>query len=172
MIKFLLPLMISFSFIFESIFVELMPESLYKSDFIVVPHFLIVMILFTVIYSHRKQGLMYGFIFGLLFDIVYTEIIGVYLVLIPLVVYIVSWIMKLLQSNIVVSIVITLFGVCLLEFGAYGMNFLIGLTAMSFSSFVGVRLWPTLLLNFIFILIVVFPLKKYFENYHNMMRND
>ena len=95
--KFFLPLIISLSFIFESIFVELLPEAFSKSDMILVPHFLMVMIIFTTIYGNQKHGLIYGFIFGLLFDVVYTEIIGIYLFLIPVVTKIVSWLMKLLQ---------------------------------------------------------------------------
>ena len=105
--KFFLPLIISLSFIFESIFVELLPEAFSKSDMILVPHFLMVMIIFTTIYGNQKHGLIYGFIFGLLFDVVYTEIIGIYLFLIPLVTKIVSWLMKLLQSNIFVALVVT-----------------------------------------------------------------
>ena len=34
--------------------------------------------------------------------------------------------MKLLQSNIIVALVVTLIGVALLELGVYEMNFLIG----------------------------------------------
>lgn len=172
MIKAFLPLIISFCFIFESVFVELLPEQFFYNTRILVPHFLIVAIMFTAIYGTKKIGLLYGFIFGLLFDIVYTEIIGIYLFLIPLVVYIISWIMKRLQSNIVLVSLIALVGVALLEFGVYGMNLIIGHTSMGVTSFVDNRLVPTLLLNAIFIVLVAFPLKKYLEHFAEVLRND
>jgi len=163
--RFFLPLIISLSFIFESVFVELLPDIFSNSNTILVPHFLIVVIIFTAIYGDRKQGLIYGIIFGLLFDIVYTEIIGVYLFMIPLVTNIVAWLMKLLQSNIFVVSFVTLIGITLLELGVYEMNFLIGITNIDFISFLNVRLLPTLILNTIYIIIVAFPLKKFMDSY-------
>ncbi|MCQ6273527.1 rod shape-determining protein MreD [Bacillus sp. V3B] len=172
MIKAFLPLIISLCFILESVFVELLPEKFFASTRILVPHFLIVAIIFTTIYGNKKSGLMYGFIFGLLFDIVYTEIIGIYLFLIPLVVYVTTWIMKVLQSHIVIVCLVALAGVTLLEFGVYGMNLIIGHTTMALTIFVDSRLFPTLVLNFIFILIVAYPLKKYLDRFTEALRND
>nr|WP_295971807.1 rod shape-determining protein MreD [uncultured Bacillus sp.] len=170
--KFLLPALIFFGFLLESLFIELWPADLFRSKWIIVPHFLMILILFVTIYVDRKRGILYGFIFGLLFDIVYTEIIGIYLFMIPLIAYIIAWIMKILQSNILVSSVVVLFGVSLLELGVYEMNFLIQLTDMGFSDYLDMRLWPTLLFNFIFIIIIAYPLKKYLENFAEALRND
>lgn len=170
--KILLPLLITFCFISESLFVELLPSEFFHGKWILVPHFLMVLILFVTIYVGMKPGIMYGFLFGLLFDVVYTEIIGIYLFMIPLIAYLIAWIMKILQSNILVSSIVALFGVTLLELGVYEMNFLIRLTDMNFSAYVNLRLWPTLLLNLIFIIVVAFPLKKYLENYAEALRND
>ncbi|MBB6445876.1 rod shape-determining protein MreD [Bacillus benzoevorans] len=170
--KILLPLLITFCFLLESLFVELWPVNLFHGKWIIVPHFLLILILFVTIYVGRKQGIMYGFLFGLFFDVVYTEIIGIYLFMIPLIVYIIAWVMKILQSNIFISSIVTLFGVTLLELGVYEMNFLIQLTEMSFSDYVNLRLWPTLIMNLIFIIIIAFPLKKYLENYAEALRND
>jgi len=170
--KAFLPLIISLCFLFESIFVELLTVESLVSKRIVVPHFLIVSIIFTTIYGSRKQGIIYGFVFGLLFDVVYTEIIGIYLFMFPLVAYITSWIMKILQSNIVIVSLVALLGVTLLELGVYEMNFIIDRTDMVFSSFIHSRLLPTLLLNFIFIVLIAFPLKKYLESYAEALRND
>lgn len=170
--KAFLPLIISLCFLLESIFVELMTIESLVSKRIIVPHFLIVSIIFTTIYGNRKHGLMYGFIFGLLFDVVYTEVIGIYLFMLPLVAYITSWIMKVLQSNIVMVSLVALLGVSLLELGVYEMNFIIDRTDMAFSSFVDIRLLPTLILNLIFIVLFALPLKKYLESYAEALRND
>ncbi|QED48788.1 rod shape-determining protein MreD [Cytobacillus dafuensis] len=162
--KFLLPLLLLFIFISESIFVELFPVGLLDDARIIVPRFLMITLLFLTIYGPKKYGIIYSFIFGLLFDIVYTEIIGIYLFIFPLVSYIVSKLMKILQTNIVIVSLVTILGVILLEMGVYEMNFLIHQTSMDFSSFVSLRLIPTVIFNLVITCIVAYPLKKHFEN--------
>lgn len=172
MIKLILPLIVSFCFILESVFVELFPAHKFDHMTTIVPHFLIVVIIFIAVYVNLKKGLLYGIIFGLLFDIVYTEIIGIYLCLIPLTVYVVSWIMKVLQTNIFIVSFVTLIGVTLLEHGSYGMNFIINRTNLDYISFLDYRLIPTLILNLIFIVIIAYPLKKYLEHFAEILKND
>lgn len=170
--KAFLPIIISLCFLFESVFVELLPAELFKSSSILVPHFLMVTIIFVTVYISQKHGIMYGFIFGILFDIVYTEIIGIYLFMFPLVAYITSWVMRILQTNIILVSFVAILGVGFLELGVYEMNFLIGRTDMSFASFVDIRLVPTLILNLIFIILVSYPLRKYLDLYATALRNE
>ena len=170
--KAFLPIIISLCFLFESVFVELLPAELFKSSSIFVPHFLMVAIIFVTVYISQKHGIMYGFIFGILFDIVYTEIIGIYLFMFPLVAYITSWIMRILQTSIILVSFVAILGVGFLELGVYEMNFLIGRTDMIFASFMDIRLVPTLILNLIFIILVSYPLRKYLDLYAEALRNE
>ncbi|MBU8879555.1 rod shape-determining protein MreD [Bacillus sp. FJAT-29790] len=163
--RFLLPLLLMLLFVSESIFVELFPFALFGSNHIIVPRFLMVALLFLTAYGSKKYGIIYGFLFGLLFDIVYTEIIGIYLFLFPLVIYISSKLLKILQTNIVMVSFVAIIGVMLLELGAYEMNFLIHRTHMDFSSYLSLRLLPTSLLNVIFIIVASLPLKKHLEKF-------
>ncbi|OIK16976.1 rod shape-determining protein MreD [Bacillus sp. MUM 116] len=170
--KFLLPLLFLFLFILESLFVQLIPENLFGSHKIWVPHLLFSAVLFLTIYGGRKYGIIYGAVYGLLFDIVYTEILGINLFLYAFVAYIVSKIMHVLQNNIIVSYIVSLFGIALLEIGVYEMDTLIGVTQLSFMSFVEMRLYPTLIFNAIFLLIAAYPFKKYFEKYFHVLRDE
>ncbi|MDZ5470818.1 rod shape-determining protein MreD (plasmid) [Bacillus sp. 31A1R] len=170
--KFLLPTIFLILFIIESIFVELLPAELFNSANILVPRFLIIAILFLTIYGIRNQGIIYAFIFGLLFDIVYTEIIGIYLFMFPLVAYIVSKIMKVFHSHIVIVTVVSLIGVALLELSVYEIIYLIKLTTMDFTSFLQLRLLPTIILNLAFAIIFAYPLKRTFEKYTAAITNE
>lgn len=163
--KFLLPALFLFFFIMESIFVELLPVQHFNSNRIIVPHFLLIVILFFTIYGNKTHGIIYGFAFGLLFDIVYTEVIGIYLFMIPLIAYITSKMMQILQSNIIIVTIVSIVGVALLELGVYEMNYLIKITSMDFTTYTTLRLLPTLILNLAFTIIVAYPLKKFFEKY-------
>lgn len=161
--KFLLPLLLLLFFILESIFVELMPPKVFGNEYILVPHFLIIAIILLTVYGPKNYGVLYGFLFGLWFDIVYTEIMGIYLCLFPLVAYISYKLMKVLQTNIVMVTFISILGVALVELGAYEMNVLINRTGMTFATFSMDRLIPTLILNLIFIILTIYPFKKHFE---------
>lgn len=170
--KFIPPAILLFLFILESLFVQFLPADIFNSEKIFVPHFLLVSILFLTIFGNEKYGILYGFIFGLLFDIVYTEIIGIYLFLFPLVAYIVSRMLKILQTNIFVCAFVSLIGITFLEIGAFEMNKLIHITNMDFMGFLTKRLLPTLLLNAIFTIIAAYPLKRQFEKFANSLRAD
>ncbi|MGG1400389.1 rod shape-determining protein MreD [Bacillus salipaludis] len=170
--KFLLPLLFLFLFLLESLFVQLVPADLFGPRKMWVPHFLFSAVVFLTIYGGRKYGIIYGAVFGLLFDIVYTEILGINLFLYPFVAYIVAKIMHVLQNNIIVAFIVSLFGIGLLEIGVYEMDSLIHVTQLSFMSFVEMRMYPTLLFNAIFLLLAGYPFKKYFEKYSQVLRDE
>lgn len=170
--KFLLPLFLLFLFIVESLFVQFLPGQAFHSERIFVPHFLIVAIFFLTIYGSEKHGILYGMAFGLLFDVVYTEIIGIYLFLFPFVAYVITKLMKIFQNNIFLGSLMTLFGIALVELGSYEMNMLIHITNMDFMTFLNLRLFPTLLLNAAFIILVSYPLKRYFERFAQKLRDE
>jgi rod shape-determining protein MreD len=129
-------------------------------------------LLFLTIFGNEKRGIIYGLIFGLLFDVIYTEVIGIYLFLFPLVVYIISKMMKVLQANIFIALIVSLFGVALLELGVYEMNKLIHITNLDMITFLKIRFLPTLLLNATYIIIAAYPLKRYFEKFAEKLRTD
>ncbi|PKG21697.1 rod shape-determining protein MreD [Niallia nealsonii] len=152
-------------FVLESIFVELLPAEIFNSNRILIPHFLLIGIIFLAVFGNRNIGILYGFVFGILFDIIYTEILGIYFFMFPFVVYICSKIMKVFHNNIVVVSIVSLIGISMLEIIVYEMILIIHLTSMDFSSFLNLRLFPTLILNAAFLVIVAYPFKRFFEKY-------
>lgn len=167
--KFLFPLIFVFLFVFESTFVQLLPSEAFGSGKVIVPRFLFLAILFLTVYSERKYGLIYGLIFGLLFDIVYTEVIGIYLFLLPLLAYFFSKLMRILQTHIVMTGIASLFVMGLLELAVYEINFIINRTDLSFSSFLTMRLLPTMILNAAFVIIMIYPIKRQSEKFLKSM---
>ncbi len=170
--RILLPALFTVIFILESTLVEFMPTKFFNSERILVPHLLLIAILLLTIYFKSSMGILYGFIFGLLFDVVYTEIIGIYLTLFPLIALAISKIIRSLQTNFLIVTLVSLLGVTLLELGALGFNFMIHKTDMAFSVFVSFRLLPTLLYNLVLTIIVIYPLSKLFEKIALQMRNE
>lgn len=170
--KLLLPLLFLFLFILESLFVQFLPDRIFGGNYILVPHFLFAAILLFTIYVDKKQGILYAFVFGLMFDIVYIEILGIYLFLYPFIAYLVAKLMHIFNSNIIVVFLVTLVGITLLEFGVYELDFLIHVTDLEFMTFIKMRLYPTLFLNAVFVIVAGYPLKRQFEKYAEALRDE
>lgn len=169
---FLLPVLFTACFIFESIFLELTPAKYFHHANIFVPHLLMIALIFLTIYGNRNYGIIYGFIFGLLFDVIYVEIIGIYMVVFPIVCYLISKIMKVLQTNLLIVTMVTLLGIALLEVSVYYMSFLIHRTSMDISTFLNDRLLVTVILNLVLTIIFAYPLKRHFEKLADQLRNE
>lgn len=159
--RFFLPLIVLMIFISESIFVDLVHFSFAEKNQLFVPHFLLLTIVFITAYVNQSYGMIYGFIFGLLFDLVYTEVIGIYMFAYCLFAYLISKALKALHGSILIILFLGLLSICLLEFYVYGIHLLIGTTSMVLYDFTTLRLLPTLLLNLIAGVILIYPLKQF-----------
>lgn len=159
--RFLLAFIIFFAFLFESIFVELVPVERFGIDRIFVPRFMIVLIMLISFFYNRNKAVLYAVIFGLLFDIIYTDIIGVYMFSFPIIVYVISYSMKVLHTNLLVVFFVVLIGITLLEGVVYGIYYLVNVAQLDWTRFIFDRLFPTLVLNGVFLIIVYYPMKKF-----------
>lgn len=159
--RFFLPVILFILFIFESVFVDIIPPESFNIDRFFVPRFVMVVAIFMTIYFDRLQAIYYAIGFGLLFDIIYTDLIGIYMFSIPLVVYLVSLVMKVMHSNLFIVLTFTLLGVSALEFIIYGLYLLIGKVDMYIDVFLYNRLFPTLVLNGVFVILIFYPLRRF-----------
>jgi rod shape-determining protein MreD len=158
--KWLLPFLAILCFVSESIFVDLWPKNDLYIYYFFVPRFFLVFLVFTAIYIGRTRAMIYGFIFGFLYDCVYTELLGVYAFAFTLIAYLAAKAMKVLYQHWLISCLLALFFITVLEFYVYGIQLLIGRTDMTLQTFCSHRLWPTLLLNIVFLLVFSYPLKQ------------
>ena len=71
-----------FVFLFENMFATVVPTDVFWKDSIAAPHFFIIVLCFITVYYSPVQGIYYGLLFGFLFDTVYTELVGIYILLI------------------------------------------------------------------------------------------
>ncbi|RLQ98061.1 rod shape-determining protein MreD [Falsibacillus albus] len=170
--RLILPFILMLCFYGEGVFSLYFSTGAFHGERILVPHFLLSILVLMAIYYIRKDTLWYALILGLLYDVFFTGIIGIYLFFFPFSVYLTTKIMKILQSNIFIAIVVVLFNISLVEFLIYQFYSLINHTDMAMSAFVDMRLWPTLILNAAFVVIVVFPLKRWLSNRKKEILDD
>lgn len=81
--RFLLPLIMILVFCAESIYTDLVRFPFVSVEQQVVPHFLLLALIFMSAYINQKHAVIYGLIFGFLYDINYTGVLGVYSLVLP-----------------------------------------------------------------------------------------
>ncbi|WLR44085.1 rod shape-determining protein MreD [Bacillus carboniphilus] len=156
----ILPITMLLLLISESIFVEIVNLPFVNDQYIIVPYFLLLGLIVLVAYLPISISILYSAILGLLFDIVYVEIIGIYFFSYPVLSYLNYQAFKALHNNYFVILFLSTISVSLLEFFVYGIHLLIGTTNMELEYFIQIRLVPTLVVHFIFALLLIYPLKK------------
>lgn len=150
-------------FIFEGTVYQVFAPDFRGSDLLYIPRILFMLILTAGIFRGRGFGLAYGIIFGVLYDIVYSEVLGVYTFGFGLFAYLLALSFPFVKQNLSITVLIVITGVVCLEYYVYGMMSLVGLTGMPHEDFFSGRLIPTVLMNTGIMIVLVWPMKKWFE---------
>ncbi|MEK3890578.1 rod shape-determining protein MreD [Bacillus sp. FSL K6-3431] len=162
--RIILPLLLTLAFYLESIFVDLLPPEAFGGERIVVPHFLLILLIIMGIYYVRNHALLYAALFGLLFDVYYTEIIGIYLFLFPISVYLASKMMRILHINIFTTAIVLMIQIAFVEILVYIFNVFVFSVSIIPSDFATTRLLPTLILNIACFILIFFPFSRFLLN--------
>ncbi|MGD6774350.1 rod shape-determining protein MreD [Sutcliffiella horikoshii] len=161
--KYVLPALLLFLFILESMSVDFFGLHSFNEDWIIVPRYMLIVIALCAIYTSPYVGLICAMLFGFLYDVVYTEILGVYLFAFGISVYIVSSILRFVNTNYLISFLMVLVSISITEHLVFGIHSLIGTTELTHSEFLSIRMVPTLVFNAIIALILLFPIKLFME---------
>ena len=150
-------------FVLEGTVYQVFAPDFRGSDQLYIPRLLFMLIITAGIFRGRGYGLLYAVIFGALYDIVYSEVLGVYTFGMGFAAYFLSLSFPVVKRHLSIVVAIAVFGVAFLEYYVYGMMSLVGITTVSHDFFLWSRLVPTLIMNAIAIIVLVWPLKKWFD---------
>ncbi|GGC92888.1 rod shape-determining protein MreD [Thalassobacillus devorans] len=160
--RFYLPLILLFLLVFQGMAMSLLPGSLAYSDYLITPHWvLVILILITIFFDHDDTyySLLYALTFGILIDMVYTSILGVYMFSYGIVIYLLHGLKKMLHGNFIVAVLLAALGIVLTELMLFTIYSFVQVTDIPWESFLSIRLVPTIIANMIFFLLV-YPLLK------------
>ena len=117
-------------------------------------------LIFLTLYYDLKHAMFYGLFFGLLYDVFYIDIIGLYSFLYPATCLAAAFAFKRIPQNLVTVTLLTLVLLGVFEFLLYQFFLLISLTGMPLGTFLGTRLWPTMVANSIFLVMLGWVFKS------------
>lgn len=125
-------------------------------------HFLFLFLLFETIEVSEYLYLVYCFVIGLVYDVYFFHLIGIATLLFILLGAFLHKLNSVILLNrwtrMLAMIVLTF----LFEMGSYLLAFMVGLTVDSMSIFIVYSLVPTMILNFLWMLIFQFIFEKYY----------
>jgi rod shape-determining protein MreD len=170
--RIILPLVLFLCFYGESLFAHFTADSSFFKDMLAIPHFLLASLILTGIYFFRNTALVYAAVFGLIFDIYYTGMIGAYLFLFPIAVYLAAKMKRIVHLNVLTSGLIVLLNIALVEMLIYGLNMLLFNVPVTMAAFLKMRLAPSLSINLIFYILIFFPFTKWLQNRQNQLLSD
>lgn len=165
-----LPFIYLFAFYSESVFVNFLPASMMSEGRMIQPHFLLILLLITTAYYSRNKTLAYGFVFGLLFDMYFTGILGIYLVLFPISIYTMEKLLRIFNANIFTISICTLLLVTGNEFLEYVFALIVYQVETEVDFFLNAQLLPTLIVNFVFLIVIYFPFTHWLAKYREALR--
>ena len=121
------------------------------------------LLVMAIFYGEVDRLMLWAFIAGVFFDMYYTGILGIFMIIFPLIVYLNREVYRFFTSNFIVVLLIYLIDVTLVTAVAYWANSLIGLTTTGSADFVVQTLGPSLAYNLAVFSLLFIPVKNFFE---------
>ncbi|MBF0779307.1 rod shape-determining protein MreD [Streptococcus cuniculi] len=160
-VKYTIPLLLLLAFVIDgqlsTLFINLTPGIITVSS-----HFLLIIALYSVLYIPTFYNVVIFTIIGFLYDIYYLNIIGIFVTLFPLAVYLIDYFYQSLRFKRVTNHIILLVVIFVVEFGAFLSARLFEVSNLSMFIFVVYSLVPTLVFNSLLLLVLQPVLEKFF----------
>lgn len=158
-----IPLMLLFLLAIEGVAMELLPSSIKYASFYITPHWLLLFLILVIAYVYPVDAtvpIIYAAISGLMIDIVYTGVLGVYMFVLAIAVYVAYLLNRLLQANFLMIALIALLSMFVMEVSLFAIYTMLGFLTMSVKDFFLLRFIPTIIANLLFIAIIYYPSKQ------------
>lgn len=143
--------------VLQGLAIDLLPSSLATSDVLIVPHWLLLFLMLIALKYDRNEtfySIIYSIAFGLLIDIVYTGMLGIYMFVYPVSVYVAHILKRMFHTNILMSSIIAVITITVTEVLIYYIYTILGMIDATMSYFLLYRLLPTTLANLLFFLLI------------------
>lgn len=137
----------------------------FKNNFLMVPYLTIIWFVMAVIFlkDYDVKIMVWAFVIGYIYDSYYVGIIGIFLFIIPIIVLLTRYLLKVVNPFYFSSILIFFIDITILMSISYFLDRLSKIASISGSPFLVYVLWPTLIFNIIIFAIMYFPVQKLYN---------
>ncbi|MCF6515792.1 rod shape-determining protein MreD [Lactobacillus sp. S2-2] len=137
----------------------------FDNTFLMVPYLTIMWFVMAVIFlkDYDVKIMIWSFVFGYVYDSYYIGIIGIFLFIIPLIVFLTRYLLKVVNPFFFSSILIFFIDITVVMSISYCLDRLSKIASISGSPFLVFVLWPTLIFNILIYAIMYFPIQKLYN---------
>ena len=164
-LKYYFPLGLIICFVLDGTLSSLYAQYFFTSSLSIESRLTLLWLVMAIFYGEVDRLMLWAFIAGVFFDMYYTGILGIFMIIFPLIVYLNREVYRFFTSNFIVVLLIYLIDVTLVTAVAYWVNSLIGLTTTGSADFVVQTLGPSLAYNLAVFSLLFIPVKNFFEKY-------
>src|SRR5699024_2450765 len=141
-----LPLIVFVLLGLEGVALELLPHSLVSGGLLIVPHWVLISLIFIAIFSGVKNisySVVYAVGFGVVVDSVYVGVLGLYMVSDGISVYIIKRMTRFLQENVFTAMLLVVVRMIIAEFLINITFLLVGIVDFTCKPYFVYRFFPT-----------------------------
>jgi len=161
--RIIIPLVLLLILAFQGVAMELLPPSIKFAKVYLTPHWILMFLILVAGFVYPQKPMIpiiYAAVFGLMTDIVYTGVLGVYMFVIAMSLYVAQLLYRLLQVNLIMVSVISVISLLIVEISLLAVYSLIGFSTMPVGDFFIYRCLPTILANILFLIIIYLPSRR------------
>jgi rod shape-determining protein MreD len=146
---------------------QMFSGTLFKYPNALVPNLTLLWLILAVFFGNtQKLHLeLWAAVIGFIFDMYYTGLLGVYVFIFPLVVYLCYTVYQMLPPNFLSGFLVYFLGITVLVSLGFVANAFIGEADASISEFMVNTLAPTLALNLVFMALSYFPIGALYRSH-------
>lgn len=146
---------------------QILSGTLYRYPNSLVPSLTLMWLILAVFFGDSKKLhiTMWSAIIGFIFDMYYTGLLGVYVFIFPLVIYLCQTVYQMLPPNFMSDFLVYFLGITVWVSLGFVANSFIGQTSDSVAQFMVNTLAPTLAINLVFMALAYFPIESLYRSH-------
>ncbi|EEI18988.1 rod shape-determining protein MreD [Lentilactobacillus hilgardii] len=146
---------------------QILSGTLYRYPNSLVPALTLLWLVLAVFFGDRKKlhlGI-WAAVIGFIFDMYYTGLLGVYVFIFPLVIYLCQSVYQMLPPNFMSGFLVYFLGITVWTTLGFIANAFIGQTSSSLAQYLVNTLAPTLAINLVFMALAYFPVASLYRSH-------
>ncbi|WP_414042828.1 rod shape-determining protein MreD [Macrococcus animalis] len=152
----IMPLIALVLFYMDSLINSIWPVTILGTEYFFKSHLLLMFLLIITVYKNPKIALILGVLFGVISDVYFGTIYGIYLFGFIIAILLMDQLFKVFYKDLKMMIVLFLGFILIFEHFYYLVLAILGIAHIGYFTFIWTHVLPSLLINFILI-ILVFP---------------
>lgn len=159
-LKWTIPVVLFLTTIIDASLPAIFPTALLGNGQIITSHITLYYIVTFAFYFRDSNILFYSFLFGLFYDSFNTTILGLFALVYLLSAYLIILVKKFLPKNIVIHFMLFVVSMTLVDILVFIFYKELGITSISMTTFLVSRMAPTLIFNFVMMIVLFMPTRS------------